>query len=103
MILCIYEFCLLFLLMTPPPPRSTRSDALFPYTSLFRSLLFSATFPEASRSRGNAMRRDAVEVSVGSGSEPATIEQLFFEAEPDRKAPLLAALLMHHQIGRAHV
>src|SRR3546814_3198872 len=43
------------------------------------------------------MLRDAVEVSVGSGSEPATIEQLFFEAEPDRKAPLLAALLMHHQ------
>src|SRR3546814_10925286 len=43
------------------------------------------------------MLRDAVEVSVGGGSEPATIEQMFFEAEPDRKAPLLAALLMHHQ------
>src|SRR3546814_19867178 len=43
------------------------------------------------------MLRDAVEVSVGGGSEPATIEQLFFEAEPDRKAPLLAALLTHHQ------
>src|SRR3546814_8442844 len=150
------------------PPRSTRTDTLFPYTTLFRSiplgpqlaslghaphvvvgtpgriqelvakkalqlsgvrtlvldeadrmldmgfedqirdivkrlpkdrqtLLFSATFPEAIRSLGNAMLRDAVEVSVGSGSEPATIEQLFFEAEPDRKAPLLAALLMHHQ------
>src|SRR3546814_1959751 len=61
------------------------------------ALLFSATFPEAIRSLGNAMLRDAVEVSVGGGSEPATIEQMFFEAEPDRTAPLLAVLLMHHQ------
>src|SRR3546814_17532528 len=25
--------------MTPPPPKSTRTDTLFPYTTLFRSLL----------------------------------------------------------------
>ena len=62
-----------------------------------QTLLFSATFPQTIRSLGNAMLRDAVEVSVGDGGEPATIEQLFFEVEPDRKAPLLAALLMRHQ------
>ncbi|MFC3717379.1 ATP-dependent RNA helicase DbpA [Luteimonas soli] len=62
-----------------------------------QTLLFSATFPEAIRSLGNAMLREAVEVSVGSGSEPATIEQLFFEVESSRRAPTIAALLMRHQ------
>src|SRR3546814_6128086 len=32
-------FTLLFLLMIRPPPRSTRTDTLFPYTALFRSRL----------------------------------------------------------------
>src|SRR3546814_7775738 len=31
--------CLLFFLMIRRPPRSTRTDTLFPYTTLFRSLL----------------------------------------------------------------
>src|SRR3546814_3658861 len=30
--------CLLFFLMIRRPPRSTRTDTLFPYTTLFRSL-----------------------------------------------------------------
>src|SRR3546814_2015623 len=29
--------CLIFFLMIPRPPRSTRTDTLFPYTTLFRS------------------------------------------------------------------
>ena len=62
-----------------------------------QTLLFSATFPGAIRELGAAMLRDAIHVSVGDGAEPATIEQLFFEAEQDRKAPLLAALLMRYQ------
>src|SRR3546814_20686691 len=37
-ILCCYVSCLLFLfLMIRRPPRSTRTDTLFPYTTLFRS------------------------------------------------------------------
>src|SRR3546814_5140249 len=41
---CIYSFVglcrhvLLFFLMRRRPPRSTRTDTLFPYTTLFRSL-----------------------------------------------------------------
>src|SRR3546814_19264943 len=31
-------FCLFFFLMLRRPPRSTRTDSLFPYTTLFRSL-----------------------------------------------------------------
>jgi len=62
-----------------------------------QSLLFSATFPEAIVALGKAMLRDAQEVRIDGGIEPATIEQLFFEAEPGRKAPLLAALLLHYR------
>ena len=62
-----------------------------------QSLLFSATFPEAIVALGKAMLRDAQEVRIDGGAEPASIEQLFFEAEPGRKAPLLAALLLHYR------
>src|SRR3546814_19555626 len=33
-----------FFLMIRRPPRSTRTDTLFPYTTLFRSLLYAAIF-----------------------------------------------------------
>jgi ATP-dependent RNA helicase DbpA len=62
-----------------------------------QGLLFSATFPDAIRGLGNAMLRDAFTVNIDGGAEPDTIEQLFFEVEPDRKAPLLAALLLNYR------
>src|SRR3546814_17154895 len=34
-----YVYCIFFLLMRRRPPRSTRTDTLFPYTTLFRSAL----------------------------------------------------------------
>src|SRR3546814_17510986 len=35
---CFFSvFCFLFFLMIRRPPRSTRTDTLFPYTTLFRS------------------------------------------------------------------
>src|SRR3546814_15811049 len=37
LVLC---YILLFFLMIRRPPRSTRTDTLFPYTTLFRSALF---------------------------------------------------------------
>src|SRR5690606_4133815 len=64
-----------------------------------QGLLFSATFPDAIRTLGTAMLRDAVEVSVEPGAQPATIEQLFFEVEHARRAPLLAALLLRYRPG----
>src|SRR3546814_15824391 len=33
------SFCCVFFLMIRRPPRSTRTDTLFPYTTLFRSFL----------------------------------------------------------------
>jgi ATP-independent RNA helicase DbpA len=62
-----------------------------------QGLLFSATFPDAIRALGQAMLRDPLEVSIDGGAQPAAIEQLFFEADPARRAPLLAALLLRHR------
>src|SRR3546814_16072281 len=36
-LLCICILCVFFFLMIRRPPRSTRTDTLFPYTTLFRS------------------------------------------------------------------
>jgi ATP-dependent RNA helicase DbpA len=62
-----------------------------------QTLLFSATFPEAIRALGDAMSRQALHVSVDPGTAPAVIEQRFFEVEPARKSPLLAALLLQYR------
>src|SRR3546814_18085670 len=52
-------FCLfLFVLMNRPPPRSTRTDTLFPYTTLFRS------------AAGAAQRSLLLPARVGRGVRP---------------------------------
>src|SRR3546814_11565469 len=40
--MCISYYCLIFFLMIRRPPRSTRTDTLFPYTTLFRSPISSS-------------------------------------------------------------
>lgn len=62
-----------------------------------QGLLFSATFPDAIRALAKVMLRDALEVSIDGGAQPATIAQHFFEVDPARKAPLLAALLLEYR------
>ena len=62
-----------------------------------QGLLFSATFPEEIRTLGNAMLRDALEISIDGGAEPPTILQLFFEIDRARRPQSLAALLLRHR------
>ena len=62
-----------------------------------QGLLFSATFPEAIRSLGQGMLREPLEVSIVGGAQAPSIEQLFFEADPARRTPLLAAVLLRHR------
>src|SRR3546814_5445636 len=38
MLFVLFSTCTIFFLMIRRPPRSTRTDTLFPYTTLFRSL-----------------------------------------------------------------
>src|SRR3546814_13311641 len=46
--------CVLFFLMIRRPPRTTRTDTLFPYTTLFRSLFCSPGEAEEVRTLGDA-------------------------------------------------
>src|SRR3546814_2028457 len=50
--------CLVFFLMIRRPPRSTRTDTLFPYTTLFRSRLGPPDRPPWARPRGDRRKRD---------------------------------------------
>src|SRR3546814_4260270 len=71
---------LFFFLMIRLPPRSTRTDTLFPYTTLFRSRGNRASAP-LSRHRANALSRPApgrggdarrAQKRLRAGADPAT-------------------------------
>src|SRR3546814_10953801 len=52
--MCILMLCIFFFLMIRRPPRSTRTDTLFPYTTLFRS---DAHRRDAGQRHGGYVRR----------------------------------------------
>src|SRR3546814_8230808 len=80
--MCIFLF---FVLMTPLPPRSTRTDTLFPYPTLFRSfgisagltvIWYTAMFSGLSFLKGPMKVDDtAAEIIVGSA---AALGMVFF-------------------------
>src|SRR3546814_16222703 len=73
--LCTFTITVLivcFFLMIRRPPISTRTDTLFPYTTLFRSLSVDGVEFDLSTkvpSTNNVLRFENVGVSVGSGSD----------------------------------
>src|SRR3546814_19227830 len=87
--ICLY--CLFFFfLRIRRPPRSTRTDTLFPYTTLFRS----SPMPEPDSM--NTVFDDAEVAPPATATTPSTIS-----AERRRgKFPLSSA---SPEIGRAHV
>src|SRR3546814_16918127 len=78
--LCSYVTFMCFFLMIRRPPRSTRTDTLFPYTTLFRSIEPSA--------RGELEITDAIQHLVDSGNrvEPHIVQGWWKE---DRKSTRL--------------
>src|SRR3546814_7586691 len=76
--------------MIPRPPVSTRTDTLFPYTTLFRS-------PPSTRERGRGRRRRAAGVATGrrrpraGRRAPAGRATPAGTASPDRRPATLAA------------
>src|SRR3546814_11479034 len=52
---------MIFFLMIRPPPRSTRTDTLFPYTTLFRSVGDEIDVPSAPMRAGNRGQAFCVE------------------------------------------
>src|SRR3546814_11334508 len=62
-VLFVSVVCCIFVLMILRPPRSTRTDTLFPYTTLFRSFLI-----------GPERQRPADDGTCGDGSEVTAVE-----------------------------
>src|SRR3546814_17138209 len=65
--LCFLLF--LFFLMIPRPPRSTRTDTLFPYTTLFRSIFkaFSLLVYTSQLNMANAKVEIPVAINLSTG------------------------------------
>src|SRR3546814_18125370 len=81
--------CIVFFLMRRRPPRSTRTDTLFPYTTLFRSHGLGDGGPGVSRGTRHAMREHG---SGGAGgrnraSGPARADGLAGHSEPGIMRP----------------
>src|SRR3546814_11221446 len=75
-----YLICFVFFLMIRRPPRSTRTDTLFPYTTLFRS---------ATRSGGSPSRSTRQITSAYSGLSVGTSSQRQLQTASDRKSTRL--------------
>src|SRR3546814_13800455 len=97
----------LFFFMIRRPPRSTRTDTLFPYTTLFRSVMWGAdyilwmdsdhVFPAESLCRLWARNVDIVGVNYSRRCSPtAPTAARFVTDDPDQDTDNL-------EIGRAHV
>src|SRR3546814_6228806 len=91
--------CDLFFLMRRRPPRSTRTDTLFPYTTLFRSvdhLAELAVVEERPKpeSVGAAIVRDDRQIFCALAAQ--SLDQMLGVSRQTKTA-------RHDQIGRAHV
>src|SRR3546814_15611068 len=85
-------FCILFL-MRRRPPRSTRTDTLFPYTTLFRSLsgrlVLGTNNPDGLFAMGQMMVPALTKLKPGHDGKPPPLPK--------------DMISMIGQIGRAHV
>src|SRR3546814_17105132 len=98
MISCV--MIVLFFVMTRRPPILTRTDTLFPYTTLFRSAGAVVAVPRFGRAR---LRRAAGGAAGKPGRRQRGVGR--WRADPDagdRRAALRAGLF-RLEIGRAHV
>src|SRR3546814_18913210 len=96
LVMCLSIFLIVLFLMIPRPPRSTRTDTLFPYTPLFRS--------QIERRLGQWMREEpavqAIAQIPGVGLLTATAAVAAMgDAKTFRSGREFAAW----EIGRAHV
>src|SRR3546814_8609198 len=96
------------------PPRSTRTDTLFPYTTLFRSVSRQMKTRGPTRwsviAPGSPAREHCNEISLGNAGDDGRsrqrrrdidVDQSATEADLERLCQRADRLL--HQIGRAHV
>src|SRR3546814_2795430 len=70
-----------FFLMIRPPPRSTRTDTLFPYTTLFRSQLYSTVCCDSVLMFSSVVEHAA---SPAHRNKPASVVSLRFIDGPSK-------------------
>src|SRR3546814_18671117 len=95
---------LVFFLMIRRPPRSTRTDTLCPYTTLFRSMLLPQVECLLGRKLGEdddglglpSAQRSEVRLAVSNGLELDALDEQQFAVLDEQH-------LVADEIGRAHV
>src|SRR3546814_15011737 len=109
-IVLVYLFCIFFLRIRRPP-RSTRTDTLFPYTTLFRSIRLDGTEigQMPAKGFGRSPFRPRIQMVFQDATDSLNPRYTAFAAIADpiqRLKPLSRAALkarVGEQIGRAHV
>src|SRR3546814_19352812 len=96
--LIVFIVISVFFLMIRRPPRSTRTDTLFPYTTLFRSLPECAPSALTARSPTNSTPPPPSTVSLYCGQRPKHAPRHIEIANS-----LIAEPSRGDKIGRAHV
>src|SRR3546814_10518538 len=74
------------------PPRSTRTDTLFPYTTLFRSVAVATKFSH-----------NGISITVGATHRNSSAAYAIQIAIPPRLYDLKSQPVVTEKIGRAHV
>src|SRR3546814_20404071 len=97
MLLIYWWVVVVFFLRRRRPPKSTRTDTLFPYTTLFRASEAEAAMDASSRTR--AQRKLAALLTAHSSAEEAVI---YPQLSHDHKTHMAMAY-EEQQTGRAHV
>src|SRR3546814_17219011 len=94
MLILIYVlFLFFFFLMIRRPPRSTRTDTLFPYTTLFRSLYLRPKSPSGPPGLWLAERmRPPSVLRARITAEAAGVDRMPFCPTSTRAAPFAAAI-----------
>src|SRR3546814_18015593 len=88
MFLC--EVSIFFFLMLRLPPRSTRTDTLFPYTTLFRSCALSG-YPSAQARTSPAMTEPIIKFDkvVKRFGDVTVLDSLNFEVQKGEKVTII--------------
>src|SRR3546814_11970771 len=96
----LVEFLIVVFLMCRRPPRSTRTDTLFPYTTLFRSVVIALrrTAPYTLRRDGNKLYVEIENPAVATAANPRAQAAI-----PGGSNVSNVDFRRGEQIGRAHV
>src|SRR3546814_4573039 len=88
--------CHFFFLMIRRPPRSTRTDTLFPYTTLFRSAAYLVSVADKARLLSNQIK-----TVTNSTAEFGAIQESLFEVSQRTRSSYEATTTLYARMARA--